>query len=176
VKISTEAIHGNKSQSARLQALEKFRSGRVRVLVATDIASRGLDVDGITHVINYELPKEAESYVHRIGRTARAGTDGIALSLCDAGEKSYLRKIELEIGCSLNIDQNHPFHAQSIANKKIGLRKSSSKNFSAGRGRGSRNKSTTRAEGKNKNFSFSRNRSPGKPVNGKKNIRNKRAS
>jgi len=176
VKIPTEAIHGNKSQPARLQALEKFRSGRVRVLVATDIASRGLDVDGITHVINYELPKEAESYVHRIGRTARAGTDGIALSLCDAGEKSYLRKIELEIGCSLNIDQNHPFHAQSIASKKTGLRKSSSKNFSAGRGRGSRNKSTTRSEGKNKNFSFSRNRSPGKPVNGKKNIRNKRVS
>jgi ATP-dependent RNA helicase RhlE len=176
VKIPTEAIHGNKSQPARLQALEKFRSGRVRVLVATDIASRGLDVDGITHVINYELPKEAESYVHRIGRTARAGMDGIALSLCDAGEISYLRKIELEIRCSLNIDQNHPFHVQSIASKKTGLRKSGSKNFSDGRGRRNRNKSTARAEGKNKNFSFSRNRSSGKPVNGKKNIRNKRAS
>jgi len=175
-KIPTEAIHGNKSQSARLQALGKFRSGAVRVLVATDIASRGLDVDGITHVINYELPKEAESYVHRIGRTARAGTDGIALSLCDAGEKSYLRRIELEIHCSISIDQNHPFHAQSIASKKTGVKKSSSKNFSTGRGRGSRSKLTTRSEGKNKNFSSSRNRSSGKPVSGKKNIRNKRAS
>ena len=122
------------------------------------------------------MPKEAESYVHRIGRTARAGMDGIALSLCDAGEISYLRKIELEIRCSLNIDQNHPFHAQSIASKKTGVRKFGSKNFSDGRGRGSRNKLTTRSEGKNKNFSFSRNRLSGKPVNGKKNIRNKRTS
>ena len=101
---------------------------------------------------------------------------GLPYRLCDAGEKSYLRKIELEIRSSLNIDQNHPFHAQSIASKKTGVRKAGSKNFPAGRGRGSRNKSTTRAEGKNKNFSFSRNRSSGKPVNGKKNIRNKRAS
>jgi len=174
-KISTEAIHGNKSQPARLQALEKFRSGRARVLVATDIASRGLDVDGITHVINYELPKEAESYVHRVGRTARAGTDGIALSLCDAGEKSYLRKIELEIGCALNVDQNHPFHSQSIANKKNGERKSGAKNFSNGRGRGSKGRSTARSEGKNKSFSFSRNRSTGKPVNRGKNTNNQRS-
>ena len=118
LKISTEAIHGNKSQPARLQALEKFRSGKVRVLVATDIASRGLDVDGITHVINYELPKESESYVHRIGRTARAGTEGIAISFCDAGEKSYLKRIEREINRSLGVDQEHPFHSNLIARKK----------------------------------------------------------
>ena len=176
IKISTETIHGNKSQPARLQALEKFRSGRARVLVATDIASRGLDVDGITHVINYELPKEAESYVHRIGRTARAGSDGIALSLCDAGEKPYLRKIELETGCSLNVDQNHPFHSQSIANKKSGDRTSGSKNFSNGREKKVRNSSTARSKGKNKSFSFSRNRPSGKPTNRKKNTKNQRAS
>ena len=176
IKISTEAIHGNKSQPARLQALEKFRSGRARVLVATDIASRGLDVDGITHVINYELPKEAESYVHRIGRTARAGADGIALSLCDAGEKSYLRKIELEIGCSLNVDQNHRFHSQPIANKKSGAGKPNAKNFSNGRGKKVRNRSNARSTGKNKSFSLSRSRSSGKPANGKKNTKNQRVS
>ena len=176
IKISTEAIHGNKSQPARLKALEKFRSGRARVLVATDIASRGLDVDGITHVINYDLPKEAESYVHRIGRTARAGTDGIALSFCDAGEKSYLRRIELETGCSLNVDQSHLFHSQSIANKKSGGRKPDSKSFSNGKGRGTRGRSTARSEGKNKSFSLSQNRFSGKPANRKKNTKNQRAN
>jgi ATP-dependent RNA helicase RhlE len=92
--INAEAIHGNKSQSARQRALEGFRSGRVRVLVATDIAARGIDVDGVTHVINFDLPNEPENYVHRIGRTARAGATGVALSLCDAGERAYLRDIE----------------------------------------------------------------------------------
>jgi ATP-dependent RNA helicase RhlE len=178
IKISTEAIHGNKSQPARLKALDKFRSGRVRVLVATDIASRGLDVDGITHVINYDLPKETESYVHRIGRTARAGMEGVALSFCDEGEKTYLRRIEAEIGRPLDVDREHPFHDESIASKKSGARKPNSKSFSNGksRGRGSRGRSAARSEGQNKSFSFSRNRSPGKPVNGKKNIRNKRVS
>ena len=92
--VSTEAIHGNKSQNARQRALESFKTGRSRVLVATDIAARGIDVDGITHVINYELPNEPDSYVHRIGRTARAGADGTAISFCDAEEKAYLRDIE----------------------------------------------------------------------------------
>ena len=92
--INAEAIHGNKSQSARQRALDGFRNGRVRVLVATDIAARGIDVDGVTHVINYDLPNEPESYVHRIGRTARAGASGVALSLCDAGERTFLRDIE----------------------------------------------------------------------------------
>ena len=115
IRVHTEAIHGNKSQPARLLALDKFRSGKVRVLVATDIASRGLDVDGITHVINYELPKEAESYVHRIGRTARAGTEGVAISFCDAGERPYLRKIEREINRVVTVDDAHPFHSPTIA-------------------------------------------------------------
>ena len=92
--IAAEAIHGNKSQSARQRALDKFRRGEARVLVATDVASRGIDVDGITHVINYELPADPLSYVHRIGRTARAGAEGIALSFCDGAEREALRDIE----------------------------------------------------------------------------------
>jgi len=93
-KIAAEAIHGNKSQSARQRALERFRSGHARVLVATDIAARGIDVDGITHVVNFELPNVPETYVHRIGRTARAGAEGVAISLCDGSERAYLRDIE----------------------------------------------------------------------------------
>jgi ATP-dependent RNA helicase RhlE len=92
--IEAEAIHGNKRQTARERALEGFREGDVRVLVATDIAARGLDVRDISHVINFDLPNVPESYVHRIGRTARAGREGIAISFCDAGEQDYLRAIE----------------------------------------------------------------------------------
>src|SRR5690606_429830 len=91
---SVAAIHGNKSQGARQQALERFRNGSARVLVATDIAARGIDIDGVTHVVNFELPNEPESYVHRIGRTARAGASGIAFSFCSADETGYLRSIE----------------------------------------------------------------------------------
>jgi ATP-dependent RNA helicase RhlE len=92
--ISASALHGNKAQNARVRALNDFRSGAARVLVATDIAARGIDVPGISHVINYELPNEPESYVHRIGRTARAGSDGAAVSFCDGSERTYLRDIE----------------------------------------------------------------------------------
>ena len=116
-KIKADSIHGNKSQAARMEALKKFRSGKVRVLVATDIASRGLDVEGITHVINYELPNEAESYVHRVGRTARAGTSGVALSFCDAGEKGYLHNIERTIKRVVTVVDDHPYHSESIALK-----------------------------------------------------------
>jgi len=92
--ISAEAIHGNKSQGQRERVLAAFRDGKIRILIATDIAARGIDVDGISHVVNYDLPNEPESYVHRIGRTARAGATGIAISLCDADEVVYLRAIE----------------------------------------------------------------------------------
>ena len=92
--IKAEAIHGNKSQNARTKTLNAFRVGRVNVLVATDVAARGLDIDDVTHVVNYELPNEPESYVHRIGRTGRAGADGKAIAFCDADEKDYLRDIQ----------------------------------------------------------------------------------
>ena len=118
IKIRADAIHGNKSQAARLEALNKFKSGKIRVLVATDIASRGIDVDGITHVINYELPNEPESYVHRIGRTARAGAKGIALSLCDNGELGYLKKIERAIKIPVEMVQDHIYHSEVIASKR----------------------------------------------------------
>lgn len=92
--ISSAAIHGNKSQNARQRALADFRANKIRVLVATDIAARGIDIDDVTHVVNLELPNEPESYVHRIGRTARAGREGVAISFCDATENQYLRDIE----------------------------------------------------------------------------------
>ena len=115
IKIRAVALHGNKSQAARLEALKKFRDGKVQVLVATDIASRGLDVDGITHVINYELPNEPESYVHRIGRTARAGALGIAISFCDAGERGFLRDIERVTNRAVTVDEDHAFHSHVVA-------------------------------------------------------------
>lgn len=93
-KIGAEAIHGNKSQAARQKALGNFKAQKTRVLVATDIAARGIDVDELKYVINFDLPNEAETYVHRIGRTGRAGSDGTALSFCDTSERSYLRDIE----------------------------------------------------------------------------------
>jgi superfamily II DNA/RNA helicase len=92
--LPAEAIHGNKSQNNRERVLAAFRSGALRTLVATDIAARGIDVDGISHVINFDVPNVADSYVHRIGRTARAGAAGIAISLCDHEEMAYLRDIE----------------------------------------------------------------------------------
>jgi ATP-dependent RNA helicase RhlE len=92
--VVAEAIHGNKSQNARQRALDLFKTGKARVLVATDIAARGIDVDNISHVVNFELPNEPESYVHRIGRTARAGGEGIAISFCDSSERGYLKDIE----------------------------------------------------------------------------------
>jgi len=106
--IPADAIHGNKSQNARQRAMENFRSGRARLLVATDIAARGIDVDGITHVVNFELPNEPESYVHRIGRTARAGAEGIAISFCAPDERGYLRDIEKLVKRKLTVVGEEP--------------------------------------------------------------------
>ena len=110
IGVDAQAIHGNKSQNARQRALNDFRDGNTRVLVATDIAARGIDVDGITHVINFEIPEVPETYVHRIGRTARAGRDGIALSFCDTSEKPLLRDVEKLTRKSLTVVQDHAFH------------------------------------------------------------------
>lgn len=111
--IRSDAIHGNKSQSARQRALENFRSGKSRVLVATDLAARGIDIDDITHVINFEIPNIAESYVHRIGRTARAGAKGHAISFCDVEERPYLIDIQKLIKKQIRVAE-HPYHAEDI--------------------------------------------------------------
>jgi len=108
-KISTEAIHGNKAQNARQRALANFKAQTTRVLVATDIAARGLDVEDMEFVINFELSNIAETYVHRIGRTGRAGAKGTAYSFCDAEEKAYLRDIEKLIGKKITVIDDHPF-------------------------------------------------------------------
>ncbi len=110
--IEAEAIHGNKSQNARQRALTLFKGGQLRVLVATDIAARGIDVDDLSHVINYELPNVPETYVHRIGRTGRAGASGIALSFCDAEERAYLRDIQKVIARTIPVIEDQPFHLQ----------------------------------------------------------------
>ncbi len=107
--IKAEAIHGNKAQNARQRALNNFKAQTTRVLVATDIAARGIDVDDLGFVINFEIPNIAETYVHRIGRTGRAGANGIALSFCDAEEKEYLRDIEKLIGKKIPVIDDHPF-------------------------------------------------------------------
>jgi ATP-dependent RNA helicase RhlE len=111
--ITAAAIHGNKSQGARTEALASFKDGRIRVLVATDIAARGLDVDGISHVINYDLPVEPEVYIHRIGRTARAGAGGDAVSFCSASERDYLRSIEKLIRVAVPITTDHSYHSEA---------------------------------------------------------------
>jgi ATP-dependent RNA helicase RhlE len=117
--IATGAIHGNKSQGARQKALSQFKDGHLRVLVATDIAARGIDIDDVTHVFNFDLPNEPESYVHRIGRTARAGAAGAAIAFCDAGETGYLRDIERTTRQKLPVQTQHPFHHTGIANGSV---------------------------------------------------------
>jgi ATP-dependent RNA helicase RhlE len=110
--IPSDEIHGNRSQNQRQSALERFRSGRVQVLVGTDVAARGIDVDDITHVINYEIPHEPETYVHRIGRTARAGSAGEALSMCDVEELRDFRQIERLLERPVDIDREHRYHRE----------------------------------------------------------------
>jgi superfamily II DNA/RNA helicase len=115
--LAAAAIHGNKSQGQRERVLAEFRAGKVRTLIATDIAARGIDVEGISHVVNYDLPNIPESYVHRIGRTARAGADGVAISFCDNEERAYLRDIEKLIRISIpSTDQRNVRHAEPQTN------------------------------------------------------------
>lgn len=110
--ITAEALHGNKSQGQRERALDAFRVGTVQVLVATDIAARGIDVDTVTHVFNHDLPSLPESYVHRIGRTGRAGRSGVAITLCDAEQRAWLHDVEREIGRTLTVQVDHPWHCE----------------------------------------------------------------
>src|SRR6185312_11440310 len=121
-KIKAEAIHGNKSQNAREKALLGFKNRTTRVLVATDIASRGIDIDNLTHVINFELPEVAETYVHRIGRTGRAGSSGTALSFCAPDEVAYLRSINKLTHATISEIKDHPFNgankSKQFAEKK----------------------------------------------------------
>lgn len=107
--ISAEAIHGNKSQNARVKALDNFKKGTTKVLVATDIAARGLDISGLSHVINYDLPEVAETYIHRIGRTGRAGETGIAISFCDLESLNLLKDIENHTKRKIDVVYNHPY-------------------------------------------------------------------
>ncbi len=109
--ITAEAIHGNKSQNARQRALGNFKDGRIRVLVATDIAARGIDVDSLSHVINYEIPEVPETYVHRIGRTGRAGASGIAITFCDEEERQDFRNIQKLTGQIIPVVEGHPYPA-----------------------------------------------------------------
>jgi len=109
VGITAEAIHGNKSQNARQRALTNFKNRTTRVLIATDIAARGIDIDELTHVINYELPNVPETYVHRIGRTGRAGASGIALSFCDSEELPFLKDIHKLIAKQIPVNEEHPY-------------------------------------------------------------------
>ena len=117
--ISAEAIHSNKSQNARTRTLEAFRNGSIKVLVATDIAARGIDVKGITLVVNFDIPNEPESYVHRIGRTARAGASGLAISLCSHEERAYLRDIQRLIRLTLPVMTDHPYHVEKTAEQEV---------------------------------------------------------
>ncbi len=110
--ITAEALHGNRSQGQRERALDAFRTGTVRVLVATDIAARGIDVDTVTHVVNHDLPSMPESYVHRIGRTGRAGRSGFAITFCDVEQRAWLHDVEQEIGRVLTVDASHPWHSE----------------------------------------------------------------
>ena len=148
------AIHGNKSQGARVRALESFRRGEIRVLVATDIAARGIDVKGIDLVINFDLPNEPDSYVHRIGRTARAGAEGRAISLCDEKSQGLLRQIERNIRQEVPVDREHPYHREPRAGDR------DAKSASAGRrGGGGQGKKRRSPRGGSRNLSSAGSRS-----------------
>jgi ATP-dependent RNA helicase RhlE len=130
---SADSIHGDRTQNARTRILKEFKSRKIGILVATDVAARGIDVDGISHVINFDLPNEPDSYVHRIGRTGRAGAKGIALSFCTEETLPLLRAIEKEIEQKIEADENHPWHVPGLADMKITTKpKSSNRGSHAG--------------------------------------------
>ena len=136
VGVRAAAIHGNKSQGARTRALAGFKDGSLRILVATDIASRGIDVDGVSHVFNYDLPNISESYVHRIGRTGRAGREGVAIAFCDDTESDYLRDIQKLTGQNLEVVDDHEWHFPAAIPKPGRSAKPSGGGGRGGGGRG----------------------------------------
>ncbi len=138
--IRAEAIHSDKSQRQRQRALEAFTRGKVQVLVATDIVARGIDVEGISHVINYELPEDAENYIHRIGRTARAGNTGVAVSLCCVEDVSYLRGVERLLKQPLTVFEDHQWHSPTVAACLAASARAARQRARAGKGRGSGSK------------------------------------
>ena len=147
--IEALAIHGNKSQGAREKALRRFRKGTLQVLVATDVASRGIDVSDISHVINLDLPNEPDVYVHRIGRTGRAGQGGIAIAFCDENEGEYLRGIEKTIRQDIPVDEDQPFHSEKARSRKGNKAPKKQQNRGRGRRRPRNNKSNgSRSNGK----------------------------
>lgn len=146
--ITAEAIHGNKSQNARQRALTNFKNRTTRILVATDIAARGIDVDDLTHVINYELPNVPETYVHRIGRTGRAGASGIALSFCDHEEREFLKDIQKLIAISIPVNEEHPYPMKQM--NSVDKIRDEIKN--QGSSRGGRSGGGSRNGGGNKRF------------------------
>ncbi len=168
--IPAAAIHGNKSQGARERAMKGFRDGSIRVLVATDIAARGIDVDEVSHVFNYDLPNIPEAYVHRIGRTARAGREGWAVSLCDAEQRAWLREIERRIGKDVPVIADHPYHSVEAQNSTLpppvlgGGR--------GGRGRSSGGRRQGASSGNSRGQS-ARGRSPGRPSSGRRHSRDR---
>ncbi len=162
-KIPSAAIHGDKSQGARERALTEFKSGKKRVLVATDIAARGIDIDALEYVLNFDLPNEPETYVHRIGRTGRAGAKGLSISMCDIDERPYLKDIEKLIKKKIKVVQDHPFpitdkgieeyrelqneYAKMNENRRKNRSKrksSSSNNAGGGRSKGAKNRGKRR--------------------------------
>jgi ATP-dependent RNA helicase RhlE len=142
-KIHADSIHGNKSQQARQRALNNFKLSKTRVLVATDIAARGIDIEKLSHVFNYDIPEFAEAYIHRIGRTARAGMGGTALSFCDPEELSYLSSINRLIKQPISIVEDHPFKMIDIkSGENPGVQnKFNGRKSSFGFGKSSRNRS-----------------------------------
>ncbi|MEX2518326.1 MAG: DEAD/DEAH box helicase [Paracoccaceae bacterium] len=168
--VVADAIHGGKSQNARQRAIKRFGSGSVRVLVATDIAARGIDIGGVTHVMNYDLPNEPESYVHRIGRTARAGASGEAISFCDASERGYLRSIERLIGVQLEIVGEGPQGADLPPPARGGGGRGQNNGRPQGQGRKPQGASQGKPQGKP--YAGSRGgRSDDKPGGGQRNRR-----
>jgi len=147
--IKAEAIHGNKSQNARQRALTNFKSSQIRILVATDIAARGIDVDELTHVINYEIPNIPETYVHRIGRTGRAGASGISISFCDEEEKEFTDDIQKLIGKKIPLAENNPYPLtrDGIASRVSKPQRQSTKSKSQGQGHGRSNGSKKTGSG-----------------------------